>query len=58
MKLFNLTLLAALVGTAIALSTSDKQVVITFPKDTPDSAIMEAKEALLAAVSTDAQLAV
>ena len=52
MKLFNLTVLAALLGTAIAASPSDKQVVITFPQDTPDSIVEDAKEALRAAVST------
>ena len=57
MKFFSLTLLAALLGAAVTALSTDKQLVITFPQDTPDSALKEAKETLRAAVSIDTRLA-
>lgn len=41
---------AALLALPLALATSLKSVVITFPKGTPDSVITQAKDSLVASV--------
>ncbi|KAJ5482454.1 Proteinase inhibitorpropeptide [Penicillium sp. IBT 31633x] len=43
-----LTFAAALLALPLALAESLKSVVITFPKGTPDSVIIQAKESLVA----------
>lgn len=45
-----LTFAAALLALPLALAESLKSVVITFPKGTPDSVIIQAKESLVASV--------
>ena len=56
MKLHLLTVTAALLTLAGATAVPDKQVIITYPKDTPDSILQQAKDAIKAAVCPPLQI--
>ena len=50
MKLYLLSTAVALLNLAGAAAAPDKQVIITYPNDTPDSVLKQAKDAIKAAV--------
>ena len=50
MKIILLSVLLAFLAVAVSGSVLQKQVVVSYPKDTPDSIIAQAKDAITAAV--------
>lgn len=49
--LYHLLVLAFFAGLALAASTEQKPVIVSYPKGTPDSVVEEAMEAVRKAVS-------
>lgn len=56
MKLHLISTTIALLTLAGAAAAADKQVIITYPNDTPDSVLRQAKDAIKAAVGPPSQL--
>lgn len=51
MRLDIFTLLIALLAIAVLAKAPQKPVIVSYPNDTPDSVLTEAKDAIRAAVS-------
>lgn len=56
MKLSFISIAVALLTLAGAAAAPDKQVIITYPNDTPDSVLKQAKDAIRAAVGRPLQV--
>lgn len=50
MRFFVLTLLIAFLAVFVAAATPQKAIIVSFPNETPDHVVIEAKEGLKAAV--------
>ena len=53
MKIRFIAYFATLLGTTVVDGILQKQVVVSYPGETPDSVVNQAKEAIIAAVSTE-----